>query len=434
MPETITENEISTPTIDENEAPEPKVTQVGDDKEKKSPIEKFKNKLNENKKKKLEKKKEEKIDKNKMSIKSRAKFTLVIAALVFLFSIVIKAGSLYIFESQNILTAIDILGSLAESISGIILGLSLGNMYLDFFSYADYMKERIEEVIIEKEFLETLNDTEKEKMIAELESSLYFEGREIQSDSLYHNIKNKIVPLKEYYEKSFTHIDCEVKNGKIYKTFYTTLVINLKEDVTRYKLPFSVCFNKKDITKKKKAYNIKDVQVNGESIEILDNYLVCDDSEELKGQAIYSFVYPFTLKKGNNTIYYESHSVVDISDNTYARSIAVPCKNCVIEMYLQNDDYKLLGQGFAIDKEKILDIQYFNNACRIEFKDWIIPGDGCIFVINPQNWLANFVHIFFKKLAILRKLWYIILQTEVIIMIKFIEEEIIGYLEEERIG
>ena len=284
-----------------------------------------------------------------------------------------------------VLAAIDIFGSLAENISGVILGLSLGNMYLDFFSYADYMKKRIEEVIIEKDFLKTMNDIEKEKIISGLESSLYFDGGEIQSDSLYYNVKSKIVPLKEYYEKSFTHIDCVVKDGKIYKTLYTTLVINLKEDVTRYKLPFSITFNKKDIGKRKKAYNIKEIEVNNEPIEILDEYLICEDSEELKGQAVYSFVYPFTLKKGKNTIYYVSQSIVDINDNTYTRSIAVPCKNCVIEMYLQNDDYKLLGQGFAIDKEKILDIKYYNNSCRIEFKDWIIPGDGCIFVINPRK-------------------------------------------------
>ena len=358
------------------------------DKKEQSLKERFKNKIRDYKKKKekneKDEQKEEK-DNNKVIIKSRAKFTLVISALVFLISVIIKAGGLYVFKNEMVLAAIDIFGSLAENISGVILGLSLGNMYLDFFSYADYMKKRIEEVIIEKDFLKTMNDIEKEKIISGLESSLYFDGGEIQSDSLYYNVKSKIVPLKEYYEKSFTHIDCVVKDGKIYKTLYTTLVINLKEDVTRYKLPFSITFNKKDIGKRKKAYNIKEIEVNNEPIEILDEYLICEDSEELKGQAVYSFVYPFTLKKGKNTIYYVSQSIVDINDNTYTRSIAVPCKNCVIEMYLQNDDYKLLGQGFAIDKEKILDIKYYNNSCRIEFKDWIIPGDGCIFVINPRK-------------------------------------------------
>ena len=193
------------------------------------------------------------------------------------------------------------------------------------------------------------------------------------------------MPLNKYYEKSFTHIDCKVEGDKIYKTLYSTLVLKTEEDELRYKLPFAICFNKNDIIHTEKTYNITEVKVNGEPIEILEKYLICDDSPVEQDKKIYYFEYPLTLKKGTNTIYYVSKSVVNISDNTYSKTIAVPCKNCVVEMYLQNDDYKLLGQGFAIDKEKTVDVQYFDNACRIEFKDWIIPGDGCIFVINPQK-------------------------------------------------
>lgn len=379
----LTENEVNTPTTEESEAPTPKVTEIADVGERESLREKIKNKFNKYKKKRLEKKREKEQDCNKMNIKSRAFYTLIIALLVFVISSIIK-----IANEGNVINGgwyrfVDILAALIESASSIILGLSIGNMSLDFFSYADYMRERIEEVVINKKFLKTISDKEKRKIIETLESSLYFNDQPINTDSLYYNIKNKIVPLKQYYERSFTHIDCKIERGFIYKTLYNTLVIKTEEEESYYKLPFTITFNKKDINKKKSPYNIMKIKVNGEPVEILKKHLVCDETRDK--MHVYSFEYPLILKKGINTIHYVSTSVVKINDNTYTRTVVVPCKNCVVEMSLLNDDYEILGKGFAIDKDKNLDIQYYNNSCRIEFKDWIIPGDGCIFIINKKN-------------------------------------------------
>ena len=377
-----TANGTVTPKLDESVTPEFEVKKDAGDAQKESLSRRIKKKLVENKEKRLATKDKDKKDYNKVNIKSRARLTLIIATLVFLFSVAVKTGSLYIFENEKVLTAIDIIGSLAESVSGIILGLSIGNMSLDFFSYADYMRERIEEVIIKKNFLKTISDKEKRNIIEMLESSLYFNDQPVDVNSLYYNIKNKIVPLRQYYERSFTHIDCRIEDGFIYKTLYNTLVIKTEEEETYYKLPFSVAFNKNNINQKKEAYNITRVMVNGEPVEILKKHLVCDKTRD--NVHVYSFEYPLTLKKGINTIQYVSNSIVNIQDNTYTRTVVVPCKNCVVEMSLQNEDYEILGQGFAIEKEKNLDIQYYNKACRIEFRDWIIPGDGCIFIINKK--------------------------------------------------
>lgn len=325
---------------------------------------------------------------NKHSIKSRSIAAFVISLLFFIISFVLK---LYIdtFSDSILKTCLDSLVAFIESISGIVLGLSLGSMLLDFFSYIKYAQERIREVIIDKEFLNTMSDNEKKRIISSLESSLYFKGQTISEDSLYSNIKNKVIPLleKEYFVNYHTHIDCEIINDKIYKTIYNDFSIYSENADTHFKLPFAVYFSEKDIKNIAKPYTFKNLLFNGEKIDISDNSNVGTKvNEKFNGEKRkFKFQDELPLKKGENKISYVIESVVDINDNVYSKTFSLPCKNFTADFQIKNDDYNILAYGFAIDKTECVKIKKYRDGCRIVFSDWILPGDGCIFIINRTN-------------------------------------------------
>lgn len=386
MPKTtVNEKEVNSSTTDETVTMEVNVMEVTEENKIEILWGKIKNKLHRRKMKKAKKKIEEKTDYNKINIKSRASLVLIIALLVFVVSSVIKFANSG--HTGGWYTVLDITASLIESVSGIILGLSVGNMSLDFFSYADYMKDRIKEVIVEKSFLDKVSDDEKYRMIEILESSLYFNNEPLPPDSLYYNVKNKIIPLyeKQHYEKTYTYIDCKVENGKIYKEIYNEITLFNYEDNKVYKLPCTVYYDKNDILDIEKPYNISDVRLNNDILKLPDIPYSSEDDVRDVEKTKFSFEYPIQLKKGKNIISYVVNSVVNESDNIYSKTITVPCKNCIVEMQMENDDYTITGLGYAIDKIESINIRYINKMCRIECRDWIIPGDGFIFVINAKK-------------------------------------------------
>lgn len=276
-----------------------------------------------------------------------------------------------------------------ENVFGLIFAASIGSLMLDFFSYIKYAQERIKEVIIDKDFLRTVNDEEKKKIISTLESSLYFKGEDIPEDSLYTNIKEKIIPLldEEYYEKYDTHIDCEIKDGKIYKTIFNNFTIYSPRDNSVFRLPFSVYYAADDIDQIEVPHLFNNLRFNNQPVSISEQDTEMKDVNESLDIHKKSFTLKrdLTLKKGLNTVSYETKSIVDISDNVYSKTMTLPCKNCTLDFHVKTSDYSVKAYGFALDTTECVSIKYYDNICKVEFSDWVIPGDGCIFVINKKK-------------------------------------------------
>lgn len=331
------------------------------------------------------KKEKDAISNNEKMIKLKSRLVLVIAVLIFIVSFLLKPlGGLV--NSAFGKVALESAANVLESLSGIVLGISIGSMLLDFFSYVKYAQERVKEVIVDKSFLETVNEEEKRRIISTLESSLYFKNQPIPQDSLYINIKEKVLPLLEgeYSPKYYAHVSCEIKDGKIYKTIYNELVIYSPTENSCYKLPFAVYFSSCDIEGIEKPYSIESVKLNKEDIDIAEDAVDKKPIGAKEEQQRFVFEEELRLEKGINKISYMVKSVVDLADNIYSRTVTLPCKNYIIDFSLKNKDYSVTGYGFAIDKEETVSIYHYGDGCRIEFTDWIIPGDGCIFIINKK--------------------------------------------------
>ncbi len=335
----------------------------------------------------------ESINFSRENISSRSIGFIVGSVLFLIISMLLEIISEYVIPSGFRKIILEGFSKFIENIAGIVFAASVGTLMLDFFSYIKYAQERIKEVIIDKNFLRTVSNDEKKKIISTLESSLYFKDEEIPQDSLYTNIKHKVIPLldNEYFEKYHTHIDCEIKDDKIYKTIYNNFTIYSYTDNASFKLPFSIYYSVEDIKNIDKHYDFQNLLFNNEKLKTSqeDSF-----SEEIDGnfnskQMKYSFQKELPLKKGINTISYEVNSVVDISDNIYSRTLTLPCKNFTVDFNLNSSDYNVKAYGFAIDKTESVKIHTYANSCRIEFLDWIIPGDGFIFVINKNKEKEN---------------------------------------------
>lgn len=318
------------------------------------------------------------IHENKTIIDSRTKFTVLIAILLYFISFL---GNNNLDKLEFLDLSFDFIFNFMKDVASVILGMSLGAMSLDFFSYVRYSQERIKEVMIDKKFLKSVKDEEKKNMISTLESSLYFNDGEIPPDSLYANIREKIIPLleEEYEEEHFLHIDCFITDTYIKKVCTNMITIISPKNIPAYSLPFEVVFKPESEVSGQKALELKDLIVNRKSI------VVSDATPKITSKGnVYCFNNSFELKKGKNTISYQTISYVKLNENTYSHTVSLPCKHYTIEMYTDNQDYEIYGNGFCIDKSKIMSKHNFPYGCRLDFNDWIIPGDGCLFVINKK--------------------------------------------------
>ena len=275
---------------------------------------------------------------------------------------------------------VECISTAINSVVSIILGLGVGSLVLDFFSYIEYTQEKIKDVMITKDYLNTISNDEKRALIKKLQSSLYFKSENIPEDSLYTRIHDKILPLmdKEYLEKYSLHIDCSIQESKIVKNMYHELIIYSKH-AKKFILPFAIYIKKSDTVED--SYIVNELEFNGEK-----QTYTCDkpDEDYEDGEVKrYSITYEFDLKQGLNSIKYQSNSVVDIKDEEYAHRVSIPTKHYSAEIAWDNDDYRIEGYGFALDNKSIISKNY-NKMCKIEVDDWLLPGEGCIFTINKR--------------------------------------------------
>ena len=288
--------------------------------------------------------------------------------------------------------------TISNSVFGILIGMGVSTLVLDFFSYIKYTRNRIKEIMLDKTYIGTLSDNEKRKVIEKAERSLYFRDGEVIDNSLYMNIKQLIIPLIEanYFKQYKIHIDCYIDEEKkiIVKRVHKIMdIICIGDD--EFKIPFSTYMYKVSGIKDKELYDVTECIYNGENItdDVKTKTEYSDIEEDDDPTKVkFNIDYTFRLKKGLNRISIRTKTIVPISDNTYAHTITIPCQRYSINYSLHNEQYEVLGFGFAFDDEshkedidKIIYMDKYDDCCKIRFEDWTLPGDGVVFVVNKKK-------------------------------------------------
>lgn len=285
-----------------------------------------------------------------------------------------------------------------NTVCSMLIGIGAGTLVLDFFSYVQYTKERLKEVIIEKDFIKRLSDDEKKNLIFRTEESLYFKDGKVLPNSLYADVKKKITPLLSscYFSECNISISCEVDESKkvIRKEILKSMKIISNEDNETFQLPFVVYMRCADGEEKEPPYEILSCFFQDE--EITDKFKEGQKREFIKeqdgevapdGNVQYKQDYKFKLKRGENRIELRMKTTVPIDDPVYMHTLTLPCMryNAVYDVCARG--YSVDGYGFALENKKETprkNVSYsrIGHSLTINMDKWVLPGEGVLFLLK----------------------------------------------------
>lgn len=343
-----------------------------------------------------------KINKSKESlIKAKASIAILIGCCLLLVSFCIE-----IYFSTNKLEEVEksILSAVLNVINivtSMVVGIGVSTIVLDFFSYVQYTRDRLKEIIVDKEFIRKLSDEEKKNIIVKAEESLYFKDGRLLPNSLYADVKKKITPLLDscYFSEFDMTISCDVdeKNSKIRKEILKKMTIISNDDDAEFSIPFTVSLRQLDCEEKEEAYEIIDCIFRGEDItadfKAAQKTKAIEEKERVSNSddTTFSANYAFKLKKGENTLEIRSKTVVPIDDNIYSHYFTLPCMKYTATFNMNTENYSVYGYGFALEDEKIskekkMNVSYsrIGKSLVICINEWALPGEGSMFIINPN--------------------------------------------------
>ena len=261
-----------------------------------------------------------------------------------------------------------------------------------FFSYVDYAKKRLEEIVVEKEFLNDLSEDSKRNLIEKLENSLYYKDGYEDKYSLFHKVRSSILPyIKECYCKQYRmHIDCTIRDEFIEKQFTRMFQIISPDNEKTFMLPFSTTCEPISTIEEDKLMEVICCNYSENNNETQIDYLdqVKNGIEKTTlddGRIVFSYSHKFGLMKGINNIKIITKTIVPASDTTYVHRILVPCERYSVNFSLCSDGYQVNGVGFSLDVKSNVQVEKYEKCCKLVFQNWVLPGEGCAFTIKKAT-------------------------------------------------
>lgn len=299
---------------------------------------------------------------------------------------------------------LDAITSIINIVISMVVGIGVSTIVLDFFSYIQYTRERLKEIIIDKSFIKKLSDDEKKNVIFKAEESLYFKDGKLLPNSLYADVKKKITPLLEscYYGEFDVTISCDVDKEKrvIRKEILKNITIISNENDAVFKIPFSVFLQKPNGEEVRESYEVMSCVFRGE--DVTSSFKDAQEEKQIqelerassKDDTQFSFSenYSFKLKKGENTLQLRTKTTVPIEDNVYSHYFTLPCMRYTTTFNINTEGYSVSGCGFALedgaaseDNKKNVSYSRIGNSLKIRIDEWALPGEGSVFIINPDS-------------------------------------------------
>lgn len=339
-------------------------------------------------------------NKNKESvIKAKAYIAILLGCILLLLSFL---ADIY-FSSVDLKgikrTILDAALNIINIVISMVIGIGVSTIVLDFFSYVQYTRDRLKEIIVDKTFIKKLSDDEKRSIIFKAEESLYFKDGKILPNSLYADVKKKVIPLLDacYFSDFVMNISCDIdeKGGYVHKEILKHMTIISNEDGAEFKLPFSVYLRKTDGEDVEHAYDVVSCFFQYE--DITQSFLERQVEPEVKAaehdnqdNICYKEDYTFLLKKGENIIELRTRTTVPITDNVYMHTISLPCMNYSTTFSMNTEGYTVAGYGFALEdyspntKKKNVNYSRVGNSLTIRIDEWALPGEGSMFIIDRE--------------------------------------------------
>lgn len=286
----------------------------------------------------------------------------------------------------------DYFSSIAIGISLAIFQLGIISLLLGFFDRLDYAKNIVKEIMYEDKECLKLNEEKRENLKKALEESLYDCKDE---NSLYKVVQNKILPYTKswYFEEYTSNIFVQKKGNKIIKNFQDILIINKSNEIKE-----NIIIEWKDIigdrlfvdNSDENNFDLKCVNIfRGKDVKTIDKKNIV---KKPTNNSQYKSKYIISL--GDDIILYDDEIKVEliytstvVNDNIYCKQVKKPCKSfySCISYDDSIQDINLLNYGFIeanSNNYKNYQLNKNNKLINFKFNNWILPGEGFLFLIN----------------------------------------------------
>lgn len=324
-------------------------------------------------------------------------FTLIISIVVLFFCYYYEANQLTVSieETKNSFFTselIYLIKSFAATFASIFSAAILSSLFIEVRQKNDSYKFHVSnDFILSPDFHNSLTEDKQKELEERIVKSEHFNADTTKFDMLK-GIKQKIDSCSEYYyEECSFEIQCTEHDTYYEKKILKCVTIK----------PFGETKSIKDFVLGKGAYldssipepkfdEIRVSTLNSNQPLVLNaDYVIQKENsstaKSLKGG--YTYSYRAVLNKKLNLtakspikvqVAYTSFTTKD--DDLYLSRVSVPCKKYSLSFTNENlqKEIKAFPFGFIDDASKTPHHSNVKNSIKVEFKDWIFPGDGVV--------------------------------------------------------
>jgi hypothetical protein len=284
-----------------------------------------------------------------------------------------------------------ILRKILDDMGIVLLAVGIGTIGLEFFGYIKYAKSRIEEVILEYDYLAKLKGEELQNLKYKLDKLIYSPQGILPKDSFFYEVRENIDSLLNFpfYKEYIVSVYCSIEGGYIKKRIYKQMVLTQLNPTKVQKVDnivtiwFSNCGDLQD----NELFSINRVVLkNGNKQDIdLKERVKCEnipDDENKKKVYVNCEDLIFT---DDIMLEIEYTTKVPIDDKQYIHRVDKPCQHYCIHFDYDPNLIKIDYAHFCFMESRRFEkesIRTRPNGLVIRFNGWILPGDGTIFNIT----------------------------------------------------
>lgn len=304
-----------------------------------------------------------------------------------------------------------LLSDIFKLIAGSSLTAGIFSVLLGFTDFIDYVTYRLRDIIVHKEYLNTLSEPEQIKLKGDIDEAVY--GRDAIKDpnSLYTFLKDKLTVLfrsgfrskftEEYtYRSSKKHKDYwVVENHTIYRHhrnkeskfilsfgYQTDIIGKIKKDVEFLRIMVveidGEAFHFKKMNGK---YYLKAANENEHMRNDLEIYYSVSPEKEL-------IEFKFELEVADNLFMEKDSVLINIfteylshkTDNHLTFRMKKPTQDLAISFQFLDGKHQMFCSGFGFNPERHVRIEKENFA-KVVITEWIMPGHGAVISWVPKK-------------------------------------------------